>query len=74
MNLSKEEITKEDYVLTNINLEGYYVIKLKDGNSYKIYKEGKKDYILKNNKKIYLDKQVQNLVLSSIREYERYGI
>ncbi len=72
--LSKEEITKEDYILTNINLEGYYVIKLKDGNSYKIYKEGSRDYILKNNKKVYLDKQVQNLVLGSIREYERYGI
>ena len=69
-----DEITKEDYVLTNINLKGYYVIKLKDGNSYKIYKENSRDYILKDNRKIYLDKQVQNLVLSSIREYERYGI
>lgn len=74
MNLSKEKITKEDYILTNINLDGYYVIELKDGKSYKIYKEGKKDYILKDNRKIYLDKQVRNLVLSSIREYERYGI
>lgn len=69
-----DEITKEDYVLTNINLDGYYVIKLRDGNSYKIYKEGSRDYILKDNKKIYLDKQVRNWVLSSIREYERYGI
>ncbi len=69
-----DEITKEDYVLTNINLEGYYVIKLKESNSYKIYKEGSRYYILKDNKKVYLDKQVQNLVLSSIREYERYGI
>ena len=69
-----DEITKVDYVLTNINLDGYYVIKLGDGNSYKIYKEGSRDYILKDNKKIYLDKQVRNWVLSSIREYERYGI
>ena len=69
-----DEITKEDYILININLEGYYVIKVKDGNSYKIYKENSRDYILKDNRKIYLDKQVQNLVLSSIREYERYGI
>ncbi len=72
--LNKKEITKEDYVLTNINIDGYYVIKLKDGNSYKVYKEGSRDYILKDNEKIYLDKQVQNLVLSNIREYERYGI
>ena len=72
--LSEEEITKEDYVLTNINLDGYYVIRLKDNKEYKIYKEGKRDYILKDNKKIYLDKQVRNWVLSSIREYERYGI
>ena len=69
-----DEITKEDYVLTNINLDGYYVIRLKDNKEYKIYKEGKRDYILKNNKKIYLDEQVRNWVLSSIREYERYGI
>ena len=69
-----DEIEKEDYILTNINLDGYYVIKLRDGNSYKIYKEGSRDYIFKDNKKIYLDKQVQNMVLSSIREYERYGI
>ena len=72
--LSEEEITKEDYILTNINLDGYYVIRLKDNKEYKIYKEGKRDYILKDNKKIYLDEQVRNWVLSSIREYERYGI
>ena len=69
-----DEITKEDYILTNINLDGYYVIRLKDNKEYKIYKEGKRDYILKDNKKIYLDEQVRNWVLSSIREYERYGI
>jgi len=69
-----EEITKEDYVLTNLNLEGYYVIKLNDGNSYKIYKEGNKDYILKDNRKIYLSYEVRNWVLSEIRQYERYGI
>ena len=72
--LSKEEITKEDYVLTNINLDGYYVVRLKDNKEYKIYKEGKRDYILKDNKKIYLDDQVKSWVLSSIREYERHGI
>lgn len=69
-----EEITKEDYVLTNLNLEGYYVIKLKDGNWYEVYKEGNKDYILKYNKKIYLSNEVRNCVLSEIRQYEHYGI
>lgn len=69
-----DEITREDYVLTNINLDGYYVVRLKDNKEYKIYKEGKRDYIIKDNKKIYFDEQVRNWVLSSIREYERYGI
>lgn len=67
-------ITKNDYILTNINLDGYYVIKLKDNKSYKIYKEGKNDYILIDNKKCYLDEEVRKIVLSNIREYERYGI
>ena len=71
---SGEEITEEDYVLTNINLDGYYVIRLKNNKEYKIYKEGKRDYILKDNRKIYLDEQVRKWVLSDIREYERYGI
>ena len=69
-----DEITREDYVLTNINLDGYYVVRLKDNKEYKIYKEGKRDYIIKDNKKIYFDEQVRNWVLSSIREYERHGI
>lgn len=70
----KEEITFDDYVLTNINLDGYYVVRLKDDKEYKIYKEGKKDYILKDNKKIYLSVEVRKRVLADIREYERYGI
>ena len=72
--MSADTITKEDYVLTNINAEGYYVIRLKDNKEYIVYKEGEKDYILKDNKKVYLDKEVRKMVLSSIREYERYGI
>ena len=64
-----------EYVLTNLDKEGYYVVKLKDGNSYRIYKEGKKDYILKdNNNKIYLSDEVRKIVLSNIKEYEKYGI
>lgn len=64
----------EDYVLTNINLDGYYTIRLKDNKEYKIYKEGKRDYILKDDKKIYLSNEVRKAVLSNIREYEKYGI
>lgn len=69
-----DKITKEDYVLTNLHLDGYFAIRLKDNKEYLIYKEGKRDYILKENKKIYLDEEVRKWVLSSIREYERYGI
>lgn len=70
----ENEITLKDYVLTNINAEGYYVVKLKDGNSYKIYKNGNRDYILKDSKEVYLSDEVRKAVLSNIREYERYGI
>lgn len=64
----------DDYVLTNINLDGYYVVRLKDNKEYKIYKDGKRDYIIKDDKKIYLSNEVRKAVLSNIREYERYGI
>lgn len=71
-----EEVTIEEYELTNINLDGYYVIELKDGTVSKIYpnKKEKVDYIEKNGRKIKLSNEVQKAVLSSIREYERDGI
>lgn len=71
-----KEITLEEYELTNINLDGYYVVKLKDGTISKIYpnKQEKTDYIEKDGKRIRLSKEVRNVVLASIREYERYGI
>ncbi len=71
-----KEITLEKYELTNINLDGYYVVKLKDGTISKIYpnKQEKTDYIEKDGKRIRLSKEVRNVVLASIREYERYGI
>lgn len=72
--MNEEEITFDDYELTNINPDGYYVVRLKDDKEYKIYKEGKRDYIVKDNKKIYLSVEVRKRVLSDIREYERYGI
>lgn len=69
-----EKITKNDYVLTNINLDGYYVIQLKDGKAYKCYKKGNTHYIKKDGKEILLDDEVNKMFISSIREYERYGI
>ncbi len=73
---NNKEITLEEYELTNINLYGYYVVKLRDGTVSKIYpnKQEKTDYIEKDGKKIRLSKEVRNAVLASIREYERYGI
>ena len=73
-----EEITLKDYELTNIGLDGYYRVRLKDNKEYKIYshKENGKivDFIKKDGKMFKLSNEVQNLVASSIREYERYGI
>lgn len=75
-----EEISKDDYVLTNINIDTRgYVIRLKDNEEYQIYRKkprGQKayDYIIKNDKEIRLSDEVRKIVLSEIREYERYGI
>ena len=73
-----DEITVEEYELTNIGLDGYYIIKLKDGTISKIYpqKEGRKivDYIEKDGKMVKLSYEVQKIVISQIKEYERYGI
>lgn len=74
-----KEITKEDYVLTNINGNGEYCIMLKDDKEYTLYwskPRGQKAYyfIKKDGEKIRLDKEVQKSVISNIREYERYGI
>ena len=77
---NEEEITLDDYVLTNININTRgYVVRLKDGKEYQIYRKkprGQKtyDYIIKDEKEIRLSKEVRNIVLSEIREYERYGI
>ena len=73
-----EEITLKDYELTNIGLDGYYRVRLKDGGEYKIYsnKENGKivDYIKKDGKMVRINKEVQKIVLAKIREYERDGI
>lgn len=78
--MTEEEITLDDYILTNINIETRgYVIRLKDNKEYQVYVKkprGQKAYdcIIKDGKEIKLSKEVQKIVLSEIREYERYGI
>lgn len=74
------EITLDDYVLTNINIETKgYVIRLKDDKEYQIYvkrprREKSYYHIIKNGKEIKLSDEVRKIVLSEIREYEKYGI
>lgn len=78
--MEKEEITLNDYVLTNININTRgYVIRLKDNKEYQVYVKklrGQKsyDYIVKDGKEIKLSDELRKIVLSEIREYERYGI
>lgn len=73
-----EIITLNEYVLTNIGLDGYYVIRLKDGKEYKVYRKKQKNkiinYILRDGKEIPLNKDVLKLYISEIRIYERDGI
>lgn len=54
----KEKITIKNYVLTNLNLDGYFTIRLKDGKEYVCYKRGKTHYIKKDNREILLDDEV----------------
>ena len=78
--MNKEEITLNDYVLTNINIDTRgYIIRLKDNKEYQVYvkkPKGQKsyDYIVKDGKEIKLSDEVRKIVLSEIRKYERYGI
>ena len=78
--MDKEEITLNDYVLTNINIDTKgYVIRLKDNKEYQVYVKkprGQKpyDYIIKDGKEIKLSDEVRKIVLSEIRVYEKYGI
>lgn len=72
--MNNKEITIDEYVFTNINLRGEYVIKLTDGKAYVIYKGKHSDYIVRNNRSIPLSKEVCKCVNGRIREYETYGI
>ena len=77
------KITKEDYILTNIDLETFYfTIRLKDQKEYIVYykkiKDGRKkktiNYIKKDGKIIPLDDEVTKMHLSEVRIYQREGI
>ena len=67
-------ITLNEYELTNINLDGYYIIQLKNDKGYLVYKQDKRYYIKKDNELYYLDDDVRKAYISNVREYERYGI
>lgn len=75
-----KEITLDDYILTNINIDTRgYVIRLNDNKEYQVYIKklrGQKSYyyIVKDGKEIKLSDEVRKIVLNEIREYERYGI
>lgn len=78
-----KEITLNDYVLTNIDLETlYFTIRLKDDKEYIVYykkiKDGKKtktiNYIKKDGKEIPLSDEVLKVHLAEVRVYQRSGI
>lgn len=69
-----DKITLKDYVLTNLNLYGYFTIRLTDGKEYVCYKKGKTHFIKKDNKEMLLDDEVNKAFMSNVREYNRYGI
>lgn len=74
-----EEITLNDYILTNIDLEtGYFAIRLKDNKGYIVYykkSNGKTiNYIEKDNKQIPLSEEVLKIHLEEIRTYQKSGI
>jgi len=70
-----DEITLKDYVLTNLNLNGYFTIRLTDNKEYVVYKGKKgKDYILKDGKEVYLSREVKNAHLGEVRVYQKEGV
>ncbi|HIS62331.1 MAG TPA: hypothetical protein IAC14_08840 [Candidatus Scybalomonas excrementigallinarum] len=74
-----EEITLNDYILTNIDLEtGYFTIRLKDNKEYIVYykkSNGKTiNYIEKDNKQIPLSEEVLKIHLEEIKTYQKSGI
>ena len=74
-----EEITLNDYVLTNIDLEtGHFTIRLKDNKEYIVYlkkQNGKTtNYIEKDNMRIPLSDEVSKIHLEEIKTYQKSGI
>lgn len=74
-----EKITLKDYVLTNLNLKGYFTIRLKDNKEYIVYHRkprGQKAiyYIKKDDEEILIDDEVKKCFLSEVRLYNRVGI
>lgn len=74
--MTAKEITIEDYVLTNINLETLcFTIRLKDNKEHIVYRQkGKKDFIIKDNIEMPLSDEVKKIHLSEIRTYQQSGI
>ncbi len=74
-----KEVTLDDYVLTNIDTNCNYVIRLKDEKEYIVYRKkprGQKiiTYIRKDGEEIPVSKEVVRMFLSEVKIYERDGI
>ena len=68
-------ITLEDYVLTNINIKtNQFVIRLKDKKQYLVNKNKCGYFIEKDDKCLFLSKEVIKAYISSVREYQVSGI
>jgi hypothetical protein len=75
MTNAEKIITKDDYVLTNIDIEaGRFVIKLTDNQSYYVLKDNKGYFVNKTDGKYYLDKQVKEWFDTECDTYNREGI
>ena len=74
---ARKYITRKDYILTNLSIDGCYCIRIKEGDEekeYDVYYHGKDKYIKKGDEKIYLDDEVKKIYKSEVRIYERDGI
>lgn len=71
-----QEITLDDYILTNIDVEtGYFTIRLKDEKEYIVYRgKGSKDFIIKDNIEIPLSDEVKKIHLEEVKTYQISGI
>lgn len=71
-----KEITLDDYILTNIDVEaGYFTIRLKDEKEYTVYRrKGSKDFIIKDNIEIPLSDEIKKIHLEEVKTYQISGI